>query len=198
MAWVNDIIPLIQNCALAADFSIPAKATLTIDPGTNCDLRVCGKVNAQLRCSMDTFISDRSMSCKAGSARGQFAITNNCGNSLVGHAVCTITVTFTPTTKGAQSAFLNANGGGGLRSVALTGTYAAEEAAGGLAYSLSRRAAVCDRAALSAYLRRTRKRRGTSPPPPSRPPSERRRARSRSIGTGPGSPLPRWVAKPAQ
>jgi probable HAF family extracellular repeat protein len=59
----------------------------------------------------------------AGSARGQFAATNNCGKSLTGHATCTIKVIFKPTTKGAKSAFLNVNGGGdGLRSVKLTGT----------------------------------------------------------------------------
>jgi probable HAF family extracellular repeat protein len=58
-----------------------------------------------------------------GSAAGQFASTNNCGSSLVGHAICTIKVTFKPTTKGAKSATLNVNGGGGgLRVVTLTGT----------------------------------------------------------------------------
>ena len=58
-----------------------------------------------------------------GTAAGQFASTNNCGKSLAGHAICTIKVTFKPTTKGAKSAFLNVNGGGGgLRTVTLTGT----------------------------------------------------------------------------
>jgi probable HAF family extracellular repeat protein len=58
-----------------------------------------------------------------GAAAGQFASTNNCGKSLAGHAACTIKVTFKPTTKGAKSEVLNVNGGGGgLRSVAFTGT----------------------------------------------------------------------------
>ncbi len=58
-----------------------------------------------------------------GAARGQFVTTNNCGKSLAGHATCSIKVSFKPTTKGAKSAFLKVNGGGGgLRSVALTGT----------------------------------------------------------------------------
>jgi probable HAF family extracellular repeat protein len=58
-----------------------------------------------------------------GTSAGQFAQTNNCGKSLAGHATCTIKVTFKPTTKGAKSEVLNVNGGGGgLRSVALTGT----------------------------------------------------------------------------
>jgi probable HAF family extracellular repeat protein len=58
-----------------------------------------------------------------GSNPSQFASTNNCGSSLVGHATCTIKVTFRPTTKGAKSATLNVNGGGGgLRTVTLTGT----------------------------------------------------------------------------
>ena len=59
----------------------------------------------------------------AGSDSGQFASTNNCGSSLVGHASCTIKVTFKPTTKGAKSAMLSANGGGGgLRVVVISGT----------------------------------------------------------------------------
>lgn len=58
-----------------------------------------------------------------GAGSGQFTSTNNCGSSLAGHATCTIKVTFKPTTKGAKSATLNVNGGGGgLRSVTLTGT----------------------------------------------------------------------------
>ncbi len=58
-----------------------------------------------------------------GTDADQFAETNNCGSSLMGHATCTIKATFKPTTKGAKSAFLNVNGGGGgLRTVALTGT----------------------------------------------------------------------------
>jgi len=57
-----------------------------------------------------------------GVAAAQFASTNNCGSSLVGHASCTIKVTFKPTSKGAKSATLNVNGGGGgLRVVSLTG-----------------------------------------------------------------------------
>jgi probable HAF family extracellular repeat protein len=58
-----------------------------------------------------------------GSAPAPFAFTHNCGKSLVGHAICTVKVTFKPTTKGAKSATLKVNGGGGgLRSVTLTGT----------------------------------------------------------------------------
>ena len=58
-----------------------------------------------------------------GTASSQFHSTNNCGASLAGHATCTIQVTFKPTTRGAKSAFLNVNGGGGgLRSVSLSGT----------------------------------------------------------------------------
>ncbi len=57
-----------------------------------------------------------------GPATGQFASTNNCGRSLAGRATCVIKVTFKPTAKGAKSAFLNVNGGGGgLRTVTLTG-----------------------------------------------------------------------------
>ncbi len=59
----------------------------------------------------------------AGTGAGQFALINNCGKSLAGHATCVIKVAFKPTTKGAKSALLNVNGGGGgLRTVSLTGT----------------------------------------------------------------------------
>jgi probable HAF family extracellular repeat protein len=58
-----------------------------------------------------------------GTAAGLFVSTNNCGRSLTSHATCTIKVTFKPTTKGTKSATLDVNGGGGgLRSVKLTGT----------------------------------------------------------------------------
>jgi|GEM_PF-976636 len=58
-----------------------------------------------------------------GTAPGQFAFTEDCGKSLAAHATCTLKAVFRPTTKGAKTAFLDVNGGGGgLRSVKLTGT----------------------------------------------------------------------------
>ena len=58
-----------------------------------------------------------------GSNSNQFATTNNCGKQLAGHAICTIKAAFKPTTKGYKAALLNVNGGGGgLRTVSLTGT----------------------------------------------------------------------------
>jgi hypothetical protein len=58
----------------------------------------------------------------SGAASGQFAFTHTCGKSLAGHATCAIKVTFKPTSRGAKSAVLSLNGGGGgLRSVKLTG-----------------------------------------------------------------------------
>ena len=59
----------------------------------------------------------------AGANAGQFSFTDNCGTSLAGKSTCTIKVEFNPITKGAKSAVLNVNGGGGgLRAVSLTGT----------------------------------------------------------------------------
>ncbi len=59
----------------------------------------------------------------AGANPGQFSFTHNCGTSLAGNAACTVQVKFKPTAKGAKAAALNVNGGGGgLRSVNLTGT----------------------------------------------------------------------------
>jgi probable HAF family extracellular repeat protein len=60
---------------------------------------------------------------QGGASANQFTSTNNCGNSLAAHAVCTIKVTFKPTSKGAKVATLSVNGGGGgLRVVNLSGT----------------------------------------------------------------------------
>ena len=60
---------------------------------------------------------------RRGADANQFSSTNNCGSSLIGKASCTIKVTFNPTSKGAKSAMLVVNGGGGgLRTVTLTGT----------------------------------------------------------------------------
>ncbi|HEV7454042.1 MAG TPA: choice-of-anchor D domain-containing protein, partial [Candidatus Saccharimonadales bacterium] len=49
----------------------------------------------------------------AGTGARQFAITDNCRKSLAGKATCTIETVFKPKTKGAKSAALNLNGGGG-------------------------------------------------------------------------------------
>ena len=58
-----------------------------------------------------------------GTAPKQFAFTDDCGKSLAGHATCTLEAIFRPATKGAKTAYLDVNGGGGgLRSVKLTGT----------------------------------------------------------------------------
>jgi hypothetical protein len=60
---------------------------------------------------------------RAGTNANQFASTNNCGKSLARYAHCSIEVTFKPTTKGAKSASLSVNrGGGGPRVVNLSGT----------------------------------------------------------------------------
>ena len=59
----------------------------------------------------------------AGTGAGQFAFTNGCGKSLAGKSQCVIKLTFRPTSKGSKTATLNVNGGGGgLRSVRLSGT----------------------------------------------------------------------------
>jgi 6-phosphogluconolactonase len=57
-----------------------------------------------------------------GTAPRQFAFTKDCGQSLAGHATCTLEVQFTPSVKGAKTAFLDVNGGSGGRSVMLSGT----------------------------------------------------------------------------
>jgi 6-phosphogluconolactonase (cycloisomerase 2 family) len=57
-----------------------------------------------------------------GTAPGQFSFTSDCGKSLAAYRTCTLEAIFSPTTKGAKTAFLDVNGGGGARSVKLTGT----------------------------------------------------------------------------
>jgi DNA-binding beta-propeller fold protein YncE len=58
-----------------------------------------------------------------GTAPGQFAFTDDCGKALAAYRTCTLEATFKPTTEGAKTAYLDVNGGGGgLRSVKLTGT----------------------------------------------------------------------------
>jgi hypothetical protein len=55
---------------------------------------------------------------------GDFSQTNNCGNSVAVGVSCTINVTFTPTTTGAESAILsvNDNAAGSPQTLTLTGT----------------------------------------------------------------------------
>jgi hypothetical protein len=57
-----------------------------------------------------------------GPAPGQFTFTDDCGKSLAAYRTCTLEAIFRPTTEGAKTAFLDVNGGGGGRSVKLTGT----------------------------------------------------------------------------
>jgi hypothetical protein len=59
-----------------------------------------------------------------GTNAGDFAQTNNCGNSVPPKGQCTITVTFTPTVKGKRSAEVSItdNGGGSPQMVPLAGT----------------------------------------------------------------------------
>ncbi len=57
-----------------------------------------------------------------GTAPGQYAFTDNCGKSLTAYATCTLEAIFKPTRDGEKSAYLDVNGGGGGRSVMLTGT----------------------------------------------------------------------------
>jgi 6-phosphogluconolactonase len=57
-----------------------------------------------------------------GTAPGQFSFTSDCGKLLAAYRTCTLEAIFRPTTEGAKTAFLDVNGGGGGRSVKLTGT----------------------------------------------------------------------------
>jgi hypothetical protein len=59
-----------------------------------------------------------------GANAGDFAQTNNCGNSLPAGESCKIKVTFTPTAQGARSADLSItdDGGGSPQIVPLAGT----------------------------------------------------------------------------
>jgi hypothetical protein len=58
-----------------------------------------------------------------GNASRQFAFGKDRSKSLAGHATCTLKARFTPSFTGAQIVCLNlTRGGGGLRTVKLTGT----------------------------------------------------------------------------
>jgi DNA-binding beta-propeller fold protein YncE len=57
-----------------------------------------------------------------GTAPKQFSFTDDCGKSLAAYRTCTLEAMFRPTTEGAKTAYLDVNGGGGGRSVKLTGT----------------------------------------------------------------------------
>jgi hypothetical protein len=58
----------------------------------------------------------------SGTDRKDFTETTTCGTTLSPGASCTVTVTFTPTAKGARSASVQIDGGYGLQAVALSGT----------------------------------------------------------------------------
>jgi F5/8 type C domain/Pectate lyase superfamily protein/Abnormal spindle-like microcephaly-assoc'd, ASPM-SPD-2-Hydin len=56
------------------------------------------------------------------SASSGFAETNNCGSSIAANGSCTVNVTFSPTTAGAQTGSLTVNAGGVTDTAALSGT----------------------------------------------------------------------------
>jgi hypothetical protein len=58
----------------------------------------------------------------SGTDRKDFTETTTCGSTLSPGASCTVTVTFTPTARGARSASVQIDGGYGLQAVALSGT----------------------------------------------------------------------------
>ena len=51
----------------------------------------------------------------------QFAQTNNCGDSLLGGASCTVSVTFSPTSAGGKATTLQINGSSANQGVPLNG-----------------------------------------------------------------------------
>jgi hypothetical protein len=58
-----------------------------------------------------------------GTNPGQFTFTDDCGKSLAAYRTCTLEAKFKPAKVGEKTAYLDVNGGGGgLRSVKLTGT----------------------------------------------------------------------------
>jgi 6-phosphogluconolactonase (cycloisomerase 2 family) len=113
-----------ESVAIAAQANTTSALTLTpralafgnIKTGTSSAAKAITVTNTSAAAVAITGIALR------GTAPGQFAFTDNCGKSLAGHASCTLNAMFKPTTVGAKTAFLDVNGGGGGRSVKLTGT----------------------------------------------------------------------------
>jgi len=82
--------------------------------------------NATLTASGGT-VSGISVSI-TGTNAGDFAQTNNCPSSLPAGQSCTISVTYTPSVLGAESASLTVNDSAGTQSASLTGTGIAPDA----------------------------------------------------------------------
>jgi hypothetical protein len=100
-----------------------APATDTLSPATlSFAGQVVGTVSAPQTVTL-TNSGDSPLTEIAVSATGDFQAANGCGNSLIGHASCSVNVTYVPTRPGSESGTLTVNDVYGRpQTVALSGT----------------------------------------------------------------------------
>jgi Bacterial Ig-like domain (group 3)/FG-GAP-like repeat/Abnormal spindle-like microcephaly-assoc'd, ASPM-SPD-2-Hydin/Protein of unknown function (DUF1573) len=112
-----------QTVALSGTATVVTLSAASIDFGTEAVGKTSAPNTLTLTNTAQVSLTISSIAI-TGANPGDFAQTNTCGTGIRGGATCTISVTFTPTKKGARSASVSItdSGGGSPQTVSVTGT----------------------------------------------------------------------------
>jgi len=112
-----------QTVALSGTGTVVSLSASSINFGTETVGKTSAPNTLTLTNTSQTALTISSITL-TGANPGDFAQTNSCGTGIHGGATCTISVTFTPTKKGARSASVSItdSGGGSPQTVSVTGT----------------------------------------------------------------------------
>lgn len=112
-----------QTVALSGTGTVVSLSASSINFGTETVGKTSAPNTLTLTNTSQTALTISSIAL-TGANPGDFAQTNTCGTGIHGGATCTISVTFTPTKKGARSASVSItdSGGGSPQTVSVTGT----------------------------------------------------------------------------
>jgi hypothetical protein len=120
-------VPLVANgrvyVGTQTEVDVYAQLTASLAPGSlNFSLIPIGSVSAAQKATL-TNVGSTSLGITSISVKGQFVESGTtCGSSLAAGANCTISLTFNPTTDGAQTGTLTVVDSGGSQFVTLSGT----------------------------------------------------------------------------
>jgi hypothetical protein len=119
---IDNAMPVQQTITLTGTATVVDLSASIVNFGSQPVGSTAGPNSITLTNTADTTLVMHSIGI-SGANPGDFAQTNTCGSSMQAKSSCTITITFTPKSKGTRSATLdfNDNGGGSPQTVGLTG-----------------------------------------------------------------------------
>ena len=110
----------VQVASLAGSGTTPATDQLSVS-SLNFSPQVIGSQSASQQVVL-TNVGDESLTLTAATVAGDFAVLNGCGATLVGHASCSLSVTYVPTKLGQEAGTLTVADFSRLQTIALTGS----------------------------------------------------------------------------